>query len=212
VGPKTFERLRPLGVQTIGDLARIGESRLADRLGDLGRHLYRLGLGIDERQVEAWSGAKSVSVENTVAEDLVGRMALERALLAQSTRLADRLVSSELRGRRVSIKIRDISFRTETRQCTLGTPSNQAREIHLAACSLLDKVQIEGRRFRLIGVGVADFAEEEGPAQLALVEDEAEVQRREAHEKGDKLQSVMSAVRQKFGREGLFPAAIREED
>ena len=212
VGPKTFERLRPLGVRTIGDLERIGEGPLVDRLGELGRHLFRLSQGIDERKVEAWSGAKSVSVENTVAEDLVGRASLERALLAQSTRLADRLVSSDLKGRRVSIKIRDISFRTESRQCTLAAPSNQAREIHRAACSLLDKVQIDGRRFRLIGVGVADFAEARAPAQLSLVEDAGELQRREAHDKGDKLQSVMSAVREKFGREGLFPAAIREED
>ena len=53
VGPKTFERLAPLGVRTIGDLARLGEERLARALGDQGRHLYRLSVGRDDRGVEA---------------------------------------------------------------------------------------------------------------------------------------------------------------
>lgn len=212
VGPKTFERLAPLGVRTIGDLARLGEERLARALGDQGRHLYRLSVGQDERSVEAWSGAKSVSCEHTVDKDLIGRAALERALLGQATRLADRLVRSKLKGRKVAIKIRDIDFFTQTRQCTLPEPSAQAREIHRAACALLDKVEIDSRRFRLIGIGVTDFGETEAPAQLSLVEDESVVAEREARAKGAKLQSVMSAVRERFGTEGLFPAALGEED
>jgi DNA polymerase-4 len=212
VGPKTFERLRPLGVNTIGDLARLGEERLGRALGDQGRHLYRLSIGVDERVVEPWSGARSVSCENTVEEDLVGRQALERALLGQATRLADRLVRSQLAGRKVAIKIRDIEFHTQTRQCTLANPSDQAREIHRAACELLDKIEIDSRRFRLIGVGVSDFAEREGPAQLNLLEDEGELAQREEHAKGARLQSVMSAVRERYGSEGLFPAVLDEKD
>lgn len=207
VGPKTRERLAPLGVRTIGDLARIGEAPLVRALGDQGAHLFRLSLGLDARPVERRRGAKSVSCEQTVGEDLVGREALEAALLDQATRLADRLAHQDLEGRCVAIKIRDIAFHTQTRQVTLPVRTRRAREIHKHACALLDAVQVEGRRFRLIGIGVSDFTGERGPEQLDLLAGaRAATDQKTDEQKEDALQEVLTSVRDKFGAGGLFIA------
>ena len=110
-----------------------------------------------------------------------------------------------LAGRKVQLKIRDTDFKTESRQCTLPEPTNQAKVIYDAACRLLDAVDIDRRRFRLTGVGVGQL-EAEGmgaPRQLDLLARAEEPK----EDKGAQLQAVLTAVRGRFGHEALFPAA-----
>ncbi|MCB9706416.1 MAG: DNA polymerase IV [Myxococcales bacterium] len=201
VGPKAQERLHARGIQTIGDLQGAGEATLRRWLGDHGAHLHRLALALDEREVLPDRPAKSISHEDTYEVDIAGEAAIHRELLRQATRVADRLVAAGLRGRRVQLKIRDHTFRTETRQLTLGEATAQARELFAAARKLLKSVEIEGRSFRLTGVGVGEL---EGAAgeQLSLLE----------APKGAALQEVMSAVRKRYGHQALFPADAGAEE
>ena len=212
VGPKMGERLAALGVRTIGDLTRLGLPTLRRELGDAGERLHRLSLGLDERPVTPGREAKSVSCEQTFEEDLVGEDALHGALLAQSTRLADRLAHAGLAGRRITLKIRDISFTTQTRQLTRDRPTRRARDLYEAALELLEELEIGGRRFRLIGIGVSNFAAS-GSEQLDLLAalDPSRAQAAAAEAKGDALQAVMTSVRDRFGSAGLFPAGARSD-
>ena len=207
VGPKARERLEAQGIRTIGDLAAMGPDRLERQFGEHGAHLWRLTQGRDERRVTPGRDAKSLSSEDTYAQDLVGREEVERRLLAQSTRVADRLTRAGLRGRKVHLKIRDTTFKTESRQCTLDSPTAEATTIYAAAKGLLDKVAIEGRRFRLTGVGVSGFGAADQPHQLALPGTEDEGAEEQARSR--KLQEVMTGVRGKFGGKALFPAAAQ---
>jgi hypothetical protein len=177
VGPKAQDRLQRYGVETIGDLARTGESTLESWFGEHGRHMHRLSHGIDERDVQPGRERKSISHEDTYAIDVVGVDALRRKLLSQATRVADRLVAKKLLGRRVQLKIRDNTFSTQTRQCTLSEPTNEAKRFYDAACKLLDAIDIRGRAFRLTGVGVSALVSEAevGAKQLDLLQPEANV-------------------------------------
>src|SRR5262249_3683577 len=66
VGRATLERLRRLGVKTVGDLAAVSEATLVHTLGKAnGRHLHRLAEGIDERPVEPDRAVKSIGHEQT---------------------------------------------------------------------------------------------------------------------------------------------------
>ena len=130
---------------------------------------------------------------------------LRRRLLAQATRVADRLVAQKLRARVVHLKIRDAAFVTETRQLTLAQPTDGYREIYGAACRLLDAVETEGRRFRLTGVGVAGFEAPAAAVQLDLL---APATRGTASPspRSEALQAVLSAVRERHGKLALYPA------
>ena len=205
VGPKTEAALAERGVQRIGDLRRFTEEELQGWFGEHGQHLWRLAHAIDERDVTPGWRRKSLSHEDTYAVDAVGRDELRTKLLSQATRVADRLVAKALRGRLVRLKIRDTDFKTESRQCVLPEPTRQARAIYEAACGLLDKVDLEGRRFRLTGVGVGQLEPDDDPEspQLDLL---ARLEPEPADEASEKLQDVMSAVRERFGHQALFPA------
>ncbi len=206
VGPRTEERLMQRGIRTVGDLRRLGEATLVDWFGAHGQHLYRLSLAQDERAVIPDRAAKSISHEDTYAFDVVGVDALRQHLLSQATRVADRLVAQGHRARVVHLKIRDGAFVTESRQCTLPRPTDTQREIYAAACRLLASVETEGRGFRLTGVGVAGFeSTTDAAVQLDLLTPAAGPAR------GAALQAVMSAVRERYGHQALFPAAAGPE-
>jgi DNA polymerase-4 len=209
VGPKAQERLARHGIRTIGDLAQLGEETLASWFGEHGRHMSRLSRGIDERAVEPGRERKSISHEDTYAVDVVGVEALERKLLSQATRVADRLVAKGIKGRRVQLKIRDGTFVTETRQCMLPEPTNEAKRFYQAACKLLGSIELKGRAFRLTGVGVSALVtdEEAGAKQLDLLDPSANEPPKSAQ-----LQEVLSAVRERYGHQALYPADASSSD
>lgn len=69
VGRVTGEKLSALGIQTCGDLQRLGRLELATHFGSFGERLYHLARGEDERAVQTSRRRKSVSVERTYHED-----------------------------------------------------------------------------------------------------------------------------------------------
>lgn len=178
VGPKAQERLGRAGVTTIGELAALDRAWLERALGKWGAQLHDLARGNDPREVSPERETKSVSAETTFTEDL----AEPRRILAELSRLAEqvsrRLVRHELRGRTVTVKVRDSTFQTNTRQRTLPAATDDAGTIMEAARRLLAPELRPGRRLRLVGVGVSGFAEgqqlalplgvEDGPAHDAL--------------------------------------------
>ncbi len=209
VGPKTQERLSELGVKVVGDLRRFEESTLVRRFGEPGAHLFALAHAVDPRVVSPGRERKSISHEDTYHRDVLGAEAIRRKLLSQATRVADRLVAKRLLGRRIQLKIRDTEFKTQTRQCVLPEPTDQAKVIYDCVCRLLEDVDLDRRRFRLTGVGVGQLRDRDdaGPVQLDLLEPVAE-----EPPKGEQLQAVLSAVRHRFGHEALFPAAAGKDE
>lgn len=205
VGPRAQRQLLSRGITTIGELRARDPRELRQWFGKHGDHLARLARGIDERHVSPGRVAKSISHEDTFAHDLHTRDQIRKQLLAQATKVADRLVAKGMAGRRVSIKIRDHSFRTHTRQCTLERATNQAREIYRAAKELLEDLELDGKGVRLTGVAVSQFCDDRIPDQLSLAID---VDTQTVDHTGPKLQDVLSEVRRKFGDRALFPADL----
>jgi len=205
VGPKKQATLAERGIKTIGDLAGLSSALLEEWFGEHGLHLHRLSHGVDPRTVDSGRGRKSVSHEDTFAIDLATVDELRGQLLSQATRVADRLVAAGEAGRQISVKLRDITFKTETRQCTLPRPTSQAKVIYDVACRLLDEFDLRGRRFRLTGVAVADLRS--GPRQRQQLDLFAQIAAaEEPPPRGEQLQSVLSAIRQRYGHQALYPA------
>ena len=78
--------------------------------------------------------------------------------------VAWRLRAAGLRAATVTLKLRDSSFRTITRQTTLEVPSDLTEPIYDAAIALLRR-ELHGQRIRLVGVTASNFRERE---QLAM--------------------------------------------
>ncbi len=70
VGKVTAKRLDKLGIKTCGDVRRYDVFQFVELLGNFGEHIHKLAHGIDNRPVVSEWRRKSISVENTYAQDL----------------------------------------------------------------------------------------------------------------------------------------------
>jgi len=157
VGPKLEEQLAKLGVQTIGELAALPEGALDRRLGTHGHDLQRLARGIDDRTVASDPGeAKSLGQEHTYGEDTADRATLRQTLMRLADAVGARLRSHGLKGRTITLKYRDETFRTLTRAESLATPTDSGDVLFSVTWRLFGAVH-GTRRVRLLGIYASGF-------------------------------------------------------
>ncbi|WP_020577627.1 DNA polymerase IV [Actinopolymorpha alba] len=159
VGPATGDRLRRIGVHTVGELARVGVSELVAALGQAhGQALARLAQAEDDRPVVAERESKSISVEDTFDHDIADPRLLQMIVDRLASRVCERLARERLSGRTVTVKIRLFDFSTHTRSTTLAGPTDDVRVVTRLARQLLTDVDTSAGA-RLLGVGVSGLAD-----------------------------------------------------
>lgn len=166
VGKVTAAKMKRLGLETCADLKRLGQDRLREHFGSFGDRLYSLSQGIDDRAVQANRIRKSISVENTFAEDLPNLSSciealdgLEQQLSRRIAKLKDRY---QIQKQFVKIKFHDFVGTT----VEMVSTSTEAENYRL----LCEQGFARGNKpVRLLGIGV----------RVSPVADEAETRSRE---------------------------------
>lgn len=211
VGPRTAERLKDLGVKTVGDLAALPKRDVLKRFGASAIWIHDLAHGIDPRRVTARREEKSHGMERTFAEDIADREELRGLLFTFCEEVAFYLRDKGLRGKTVTLKARFGDFRTVTRTKTLDFPTNLGARIFATARELLGKV--EDRPLRLLGVQVSRLEDVRQPVQAKLFEfggDDVQQRRDilETHERLAKVTPSLDKLRRKFGKGTVVPASL----
>jgi DNA polymerase-4 len=167
VGPKAEERLRAVGIETVGALAALTDEQLRALLpGSVGVLLRDRARGIDPRGLELDPQRISISVENTFDRDLVDRERLHDELRGMAREVAEHLQRSDQTARTVTTKLRYADFSIRSRSSSLDVGIDDAEQIGRLACSLLDRgLRDRPGALRLVGVGVSGLA---AYRQLAL--------------------------------------------
>jgi DNA polymerase IV len=196
VGPKTAEKLKALGIHTIGDIAAWPAADLARRFGQHGEDLARRARGSDDRPIVTERAAKSISQETTFARDVSDRATLERTLREQAAEIAQQLRRKDLMGTTVKLKIRWPDFTTPTRQLTLPQPTDEPEEIAEAALRLFGQIWTGEQAVRLIGVGVSGLGAP--PRQLSLW-DAPLAPTPEQITRQQRLEAALAAIQARFG-------------
>ncbi len=199
VGPKTAERLRSIGLHTIGDIARWPEADLIRRFGKQGADLSRHARGIDDRPIQTEHETRSISRETTFAQDISDGDTLRRALRGLCESVGRRARRAELAGITVHLKLRWADFTTLTRQVTLPHPTNLDSVLIAAAEGLFDANWPPGKKVRLIGAGLSGF--DAPPQQLGLWDDAPQA------EEDRRLQETLDRLRDRFGDRALRRAS-----
>ena len=158
VGKAMQARLAADGIRAIGALQRMEEAELARRYGALGLRLARLARADDKRAVEPNGEAKSVSAETTFEMDIADLHTLKAILRALAEKVSRRLKKSGLAGRTVTLKLKTTDFRIRTRSRQLVDPTRLADRIFIAGVELLAH-EIDGTKYRLLGIGISEFAD-----------------------------------------------------
>ena len=158
VGKAMQARLAADGLRTIGALQRLDAAELGRRYGSMGIRLARLSRAEDSRTVEPRREAKSVSAETTFGEDIADGHELRAILRALAEKVARRLKRADMAGVTVTLKLKTSDFKIRARSRQLTDPTQLADRIYATAAELLAP-ETGGTRYRLIGVGVSEFAD-----------------------------------------------------
>ena len=180
VGPAMIKSLEGAGFSKVGDLARADVKVLARRFGAQGLRLHDLAHGRDNRTVNPNEERKGISAETTFNEDLSSRSDLEDKLAPLCERVARQARAGGVAGRVVTLKLRRTDFKIITRRRALPVPTQTAKTLFAVGRELLAK-EVDGRPWRLIGIGMADLIDADavehdffaGAEQKALVEERA---------------------------------------
>ena len=155
IWPKTVERLRTLGIDSLGKLAAADPGALRAHFGPrLGAELIRRASFEDDAVVSEQRKVVSESRETTFDYDIADRAELERVLARLVRKLSDALERQGRRGRTIGIKVRLDDFSTHTRSRTLAAPVSAAGQVGPVALELLRRFAAP-RPVRLLGVRVA---------------------------------------------------------
>ena len=203
VGKAAERRLAKDGYRLIADLQRADERELIRRYGAEGQRLYRLARGIDVRDVNPTRERKSVSAETTFARDLSSFRPLEKRLWELAEEVSDRLKEKRLAGATVTLKLKTADFRILTRARSLEDPTQLAGKIFATGRELLAR-EINGTRYRLIGIGVSALDDADGADPADLIDPGAA--RKAAAER------AVDRVRGKFGHQAVVKGLAFETD
>jgi DNA polymerase-4 len=200
VGAKTGEVLARMGIRTVADVAATPPSALKKLLGASGEHVYRLSWGIDPRPVTPVRLEKSIGAEETFAVDTADDVLLHRELLRLSHRTAERLRSTGMVARTISLKLRYTDFSTITRSRTVHAPVDSAQLIYAVAVQLLESLGPRAMPVRLVGVR-AEQLDDAAQTSLQLSFDRRDDNWRAAEQ-------ALDRVAEKFGSKSVLPARL----
>jgi len=167
VGRKTEEKLRALGVCTIGDLAHSDPEVLTDIFGVAGTQMFLMAHGIDRGEVEEHEEVKSISHELTFEEDVGDVATVLETLDSLSEDVAKEAKEQLFFFKTITVKVRYENFETHTRSKTLQFMTNRVQDLKKTARELLFPYLSPERRIRLIGVRVSTFVSAEKQQTLA---------------------------------------------
>lgn len=197
LGEKSEKAFRDIGINTIGDIARIDPERAQALFGKNGIYFWQLANGIDDREIETAREARSISNEFTFEQDTDDQEKIKSALLALCEKVSDRLRSEILKGRTITLKIRLQGFLTYTRAYTMADSTNHVDDIYMNIKDLYDNFDREMKKVRLIGVKVSNLS-------LANFKDSLFAEN--GSEKSEKIHKAVDVIKDKYGSGSIYRA------
>lgn len=160
IGPKTQQSLNREGVKTVSDLQEFSLEQLTDMCGSWGYYYYHACRGSDDRPVY-WeeSSPKSIGAETTFDKDLVEADVLVEKLKDLLSKAHKRMRKHKMRTKRISLKLRDSSFKTVSRSLTLPAHTNDIDALQHAALGLFYRNYSGLPPLRLIGISLEQLTD-----------------------------------------------------
>ena len=202
VGKRFVERLLRYNLKSVDDALAAGVESLRRWLGEReGTWLWEKIHGRDGGKVVRRAAAKSISRDETFAEDIDDDRRLGTELIRLVDRAAGDLREASFLARTVSVRLRDFDFTDRQASRTLDEPVLSDQAVLRVGRELLAKLR-KARTVpaRLLGVQLSSLVREDGAEQLSLLattggKDESERERAVAR--------VVDRLRRKLGDDAV---------
>lgn len=205
IGKGTAEKLRKIGVKTLGELANVPQKILIASLGNSAAIIGDWANGNADDNVAFYGESdpiKSVGNSITFDHDLLGLSELKSGLSEIADKVCTRLKSANLKGSTIHVQIKTPDFKQIAKQSTLSSPTNLRKTIFEMSLKLCLELGADQYPIRLLGISVSNLAD----AELAIARQASLFE--SADESSDKKQNLaedaLQKVRQKFGKNSIL--------
>jgi DNA polymerase IV len=205
VGPVTADKLRSLGIRTVGEVAQLAEAALVSMLGRAsGRHLHALAHNQDPRPVQVGRRRRSIGSQRALGRSPRSPDTVDAAVVALVDRVTRRMRAAGRVGRTVVLRLRFDDYSRATRSHTLSQATAETHTILATARALLatGMPMIERQGLTLVGVAVGNLDDDDA-VQLALPFD---------RHSGGALDAALDDVRDRFGSAAVTRAVLLGRD
>lgn len=201
VGRATTKKLRNLGIQTIGELAKTDVEILKSHLKKHGEviHNFANGRDIDILMPEAPPN-KGYGNSMTIAFDVEDELTAKMFLLSLSEKVCTRLRKDHVLATVVAVSIQYFDYSGSRHQMTLFTSTNTTTEIYQAACRAFDECW-NGQPIRHIGIHTSKLSDDPSVRQLNLFD-------MNRYEKLIKMDRAVDCIRRRYGDDSVMRAAF----
>ena len=194
VGRSAQKKLNAYGINTIGDLADTDVAVLKSLFGKNGEMLHSFANGTEcspVRHKDEISDVKSVGNSTTAPRDLVNEEDVKTVFRVLCESVSARLREKELKGRVVTIYVRDKELSSFSRQMKIPANTDISTEIFYYAMKLFCTNYFWNKPIRSLGVSVSDF-----DVTYEQFDFEKTVENRE---KQERLETAVDSLRRRFG-------------
>ena len=222
-GKSTAQRLKSLGIRTIGDAAQMKEETLQSMLGEKGgTYIFQSANGISTSRVSGETEeAKGYSNETTTMQDITTENYVAEAtpsLRWLSEKVAERLRRDGVYAQTIGVSVKTDDFKRHSRQTTLKESVSRTDLIFHTAVELLNQLMlgadglfIKGSHIRLIGVSATNLDHGEyrqmNLFDLAPQQDKAMPEtpgtKPVSVEKEQRLDAMTDKIRSEFGKNAI---------
>jgi DNA polymerase IV len=204
VGKVTAAKLHARGIETVAEVARLGETALVEMLGKgSGRHLHALAHNRDPRRVRTGQRRRSMGSQRALGlRTFKSPAELDATLVAIVDRLARRLRAARRVSRTVVLRLRFADFSRATRSHTFAEATAHTQTFLVTARALLAATMplIEQQGCSLLGISLSNL-ENDDAVQLALPLDRQRA-----------LDATLDDVRDRFGSDAITRAVLLGRD
>jgi DNA polymerase-4 len=205
VGPVTATKLRERSIETVAQVAALGESTLVRMLGRAtGRHLHALAHNRDPRPVQVGRRRRSIGTQRALGRGARSPDRLDTDLVALVDRLARRLRKAHRVCRTITLRLRFDDFSRATRSHTLSEATAHTPTVLAVARGLLASAlpMIEHQGITLIGLTFGNLSDDRA-IQLALPFERAGT---------SAVDETLDHVRDRFGSAAITRAVLLGRD
>ena len=206
IGRHTAQKLRAIGINTIGDLANANPKILTDKFGVNGQKMYENANGINDEEVRLYYDKhipKSIGNSTTMPKDLTSRAEAKAVIMALSEMVAIRLRRYNFiaGGLHLGIRFSDLNY--TGKQIKLPMKINSASSLCDYAMQIYDSIKLTSP-IRLLSVTTFDLSSGDENVQLSMLDDI------EKNDKLARLDKSLDIIRKKYGYDALKSASLIE--
>lgn len=209
-GKKTCALLKPLGINTIGDIANYPDMEFLSYLVGPNNASYLVsrahGEGSTELDLDRMDNTQSISNSRTFDHDEYNIKEVEALIKRLTNSICDRMNEQGVKGKTFTLSIKYANFKTRSKATSLSSPTSDSSYVYQLFIEIFDDIYDPDVAVRHVGVCASKLVNAtQEYRQLSIFDD------LEKEELNHEVTKLVKKINEEFG-EGTLVVGVKEKE